>query len=33
MECLLKHHDDYTPDKVNESAVQQYEMQRNQLKQ
>lgn len=25
--------DDYSPDKVNESAVQQYEMQRNQLKQ
>jgi len=25
--------DDYTPDKVNESAVQQYQQQRNQLKQ
>jgi len=25
--------DDYSPDKVNESSIQQYEQQRNQLKQ
>ena len=25
--------DDYSPDKVNESAIQQYQQQRNQLKQ